>query len=96
MGDDVPVVMVDLIFYRESLAGHEIRMPGTVYMSRNADYWEFDTSSGLTFGIRQMSAGKFRVYLVKGEYGHYNPQPDIGEFVKVRPVNETNVSGGGD
>ena len=70
--------MNDLIIYRESISGHEIRMLGTSRIGKSAEYWEFDTSSGLTLEIRE-----HHVYLVKGEYGDYRPQPHIGEFLKV-------------
>ena len=74
--------MADLIIYRESLGGHEIRLLGT-RIGKSADYWQFDTSSGLTLGIRHVSSGEYHVYLVKGKAGYYRPQPRIGEFLKV-------------
>ncbi len=75
--------MADLIIYRENLGGHEIRLLGTSRIGKSEDYWQFDTSSGLTLGIRHVSSGEHHVYLVKGMTGYYRPQPHIGELLKV-------------
>ena len=76
--------MADLIIYRESLGGHEIRLLGTSRIGKSEDYWEFDTTGGLRLGIRHVSSGEHHVYLVKGKAGYYRPQPLIGEFLKLR------------
>ena len=75
--------MTEIIIYRERLTGRKIKMRGTVRIGRNADYWEFDTSSGVTFGIRHVYPGEQRIYLVKGESGCYYPQPYVGAFLRV-------------